>query len=377
MLTGMPNYPSGCFFKGYGLFFPAKEFYKGLNVVRVPLIPRGNGKWWRLVLNYLSFALCASVLGPFRCQGKYDQIFVYQPSPVTVGLPALILKKLKDTPIVFWVQDLWPESLSATGFTKSAWLIKVVSQFVRFIYTRCDCILVQSQGFIPEVIALGGSPQKIKYFPNWAESFYHPVKVDKDSPERDEFPKGFRILFGGNVGNAQSFETILDAADRLKLHPEIHWMIIGDGHRRLWLEKEIHERNLSETVHVLGRRAPETMPRYFALADALLVSLRKDPVFAKTIPSKVQSYLACGRPVIASLEGEGAKVVDESGAGIVCEPENGGLLAKAALTLSRTSEETRNLMGEKGRLYYEKHFERDMLIGVLEGVLSHQILRKT
>jgi len=255
-------------------------------------------------------------------------------------------------------------------------LLKVVSQLVGFIYARCDCILVQSQGFIPQVMALGGSSLNIKYFPNWAESFYHPVKVQENSPERDEFPNGFRILFAGNIGNAQSFETLLDAADRLTHHPEIHWVIIGDGHRRAWLEEQILLCNLMKTVHVLGRRSSESMPRYFSIADVLFVSLRKNPAFAKTIPSKVQSYLACGRPVIGSLEGEGAKVIEQSGAGIVCEPGNGESLANAALTLSRTSKEERTLMGKKGRLYYESHFQRDMLIEKLEELFLQTTLKK-
>jgi len=369
VLTGMPNYPSGRLFNGYGPFSPSKEYFQGINIVRVPLIPRGKGQWWRLVLNYLSFALCASVLGPFRCKGKYDRIFVFQPSPVTVGLPALVLKKIKGSPIIFWVQDLWPESLSATDFTKSKWLLTVVTQLVKFIYKRCECILVQSKGFIPHVIGLGALPDSVLYFPNWAESHYRPVEVEGNADERKELPSGFLVLFAGNIGSAQSFETLLDAAERLKANHDIHWLIFGNGHRKLWLENQIVTRGLNDKVHVMGQRSSEIMPRYFALADALFVSLRKDPIFAKTIPSKVQSYLACGRPIIAALEGAGAEVIEESEAGLVCEPGDGDALASAVLTLSQCSTSTRTLMGKRGRIYYENHFERNLLIQELETVL--------
>lgn len=147
VLTGQPNYPAGSFFPGYGFFKKIREDYNGVDVVRVPLLPRGSGGGVRLVLNYLSFAFFASILAPFRCRSGYDVIFVYEPSPITVGLPALLLKKLKHAPIMFWVQDLWPESLSATGAVRSAWVLKLVERLVRSIYRGCDVILVQSRAF--------------------------------------------------------------------------------------------------------------------------------------------------------------------------------------------------------------------------------------
>src|SRR5690349_8507872 len=153
VLTGMPNYPSGRLFSGYAMFSPTKEIFEGIPILRVPLIPRGSKGRWRLALNYISFALCASLLAPLRCKGPFDIIFVFEPSPVTVGIPALVLKKLMQAPIVFWVQDLWPESLSATGAVKSQRVLQWVANLVGYIYRRCDCILVQSEGFIPYVTA--------------------------------------------------------------------------------------------------------------------------------------------------------------------------------------------------------------------------------
>ena len=376
VLTGLPNYPTGRFFPGYGFFTPSSEEFNGLPVYRVPLIPRGSGQRWRLALNYFSFAIFASLLAPVRCRGVFDLIFVFEPSPITVGIPAIMLKKFKRAPVMFWVQDLWPESLSATRAIRSELLLHWVAKLVRFIYQRCDRILVQSEGFTPSVTALGADPQRVAYFPNWAETLYCPVATAEDAPERKEVPAGFCVMFAGNIGAAQSFETILEAATLLRQHHDIHWVVVGDGHRRAWVEGQILERGLKESVHLLGPRPAEVMPRYFALADALLVTLKCDPIFALTIPSKVQSYLACAKPILAALDGEGARVVRESGAGIVCPAEDAKALAESVLRLSRMSPQERAAMGQKGRTYFEANFEREKLLDRLEGLMLEMIKRQ-
>lgn len=366
ILTGMPNYPAGHFFAGYGFLSPVEETYHGSRVIRVPLIPRGGARGWRLAMNYLSFVLSASLLGPFRCREQFDLIFVYEPSPVTVCLPAIVLKRLKGIPIMFWVQDLWPESLVATGAVHSERILRQVGAMVRFIYRRCDRILVQSEGFIPKVRAAGTDPDRVRYFPNWAEPLYRPVALEKEAPERQGIPEGFRLMFAGNLGAAQSLETIVSAADRLRDRADIHWLILGDGRRMDWLRNEVKKRHLTERVHLLGRKPPESMPRYFALADALLVTLRRNPAFALTIPSKIQSYLACSRPVLAALDGEGARVVESSGGGFAVGAEDEVGLAEAVIRLYSMSESERAAMGARGRSYFERHFEREMLLDQLE-----------
>lgn len=369
VLTGMPNYPAGRLFPGYGMVSPLREAFEGVTIYRVPLIPRGSGQRWRLVLNYLSFAFLACLIGPLRCRESYDAILIYGLSPITVGLPALALKCFSRTPILLWVQDLWPESLSATGAVKSAGLLHWVAKLVRFIYQRCDVILVQSEGFVPYVVAGGADPKRVVYLPNWAEALYLPLIVAVDAPERAELPDGFCVMFAGNIGAAQSFETLLAAAERLRFRTDIHWIILGDGHQKYWVEEQVSARNLGGQVHLLGRRPVESMPRYFALADVLVVLLKKAPLFTVTIPSKVQSYLACGRPVIAALEGTGAAVIKEAGAGIVCEPGNSLGLADAVLTMANLPVRDRERMGLCARDYYEQFFEREVLLGRLEKVL--------
>jgi glycosyltransferase involved in cell wall biosynthesis len=376
VLTGIPNYPGGRFFKGYNFFGPLFETYEEIPVLRVPLIPRGNGSRIRLVLNYFSFVFFACFLGPLRRLGPIDLIFIYEPSPITVCLPALLLKKMKSAPLMFWMQDLWPESLSATGAISVEKILKMVDILVRFIYRGCDRILVQSRAFIEPVKHQVCDQKNILYFPNSAEGLYEPVKLEPNASEHTLMPDGFRVTFAGNIGAAQDFGTILDAAERLREYKNIHWVIIGDGRMFPWVHKQVIKRGLSKTVHLLGRYPAETMPRFFALSDTLLVTLKKDPIFELTIPSKVQSYLACAKPIIAALDGEGARVIEEAGAGITCPTENPEAMADAVLKMYHMSASDRKILGNKGREYFKKNFERKMLFDRLEGWMKALVAQR-
>lgn len=366
VLTGIPNYPDGHFFQGYGFFKNVCQDYHGVKVMRSPLVPRGKGGSFRLALNYLSFAFFASLLAPFFCRGKFDLIFIYEPSPITVCLPALLLKKLKSAPVIFWMQDLWPESLSATGAIRSEKILKMVDMIVRFIYKRCDRILVQSRAFFEPIKDRGGDSDRISYYPNSAEKLYQPVMLEKDAPERTVMPEGFCVTFAGNIGAAQDFGTILNAAELLKNHRDINWVIIGDGRMFTWVKSQVIERNLTQTVHLLGRYPVETMPRFFSLADVLLVTLRKEPIFELTIPSKIQSYLACAKPIVAALDGEGSRIIEEAGAGLICPSENPKALADTVLELYNMPQAKLQTMGKHGRTYFNAHFENNMLLDRLE-----------
>lgn len=372
VLTGFPNYPSGKIFEGYGYLRRRREDYRGITVCRVPLFPRGNGRGWRLALNYLTFAFFASVEGPFCCRGKYDLIFVYEPSPVTVGIPAVILKKIKRAPLFFWVLDLWPESLSATGAVRKRFVLRAVDRLVRWIYARCDRVLIQSQSFGPYLENQGVTRERIVYFPNWAEALFEQAPAPPDSGmrrEEGELPEGFRVIFAGNIGAAQDFPTILSAAELLqKRCPDVCWIIIGGGRAEGWVREQVRLRGLSKIVFLIGEHPLEEMPRFFALADLMLVTLRRDPIFSLTIPGKIQSYLACGRPVVAALDGEGARVIRVSGAGLAAPAEDPAALAGAVETLYRTSGSERDKMGRSGREYYGKHFRRELLLDRLEAL---------
>ncbi|MEX2553227.1 MAG: glycosyltransferase family 4 protein [Actinomycetota bacterium] len=369
VLTGLPNYPSGEFFAGYGLKGPWSDSMDGIPITRVPLLRRGSAKGWMLGLNFVSFAAMASLIGPARVTGDVDVIFVYEPSPITVALPAIVLRKLRSVPMVLWVQDLWPDVLQVTAAIRSPRMLGHISRLTRWIYRHCDKILAESLAFIPAIQAKGVPAERLDYMPNWAEAFYKPLCLEADAPERSEMPQGFRILFAGNIGESQALGVVLSAADKLRDKGHIHWVFIGDGRKHDWLQAEVKRRGLNEVVHILGRRPVESMPRYFAAADALLVTLRADPHYSWTVPSKLQSYMACGKPILGAIEGEGARIILESGGGLVAGAENPESLAEAALAFVSMPREDRNAMGINARKYFEEHFERETIIDRLEQVL--------
>jgi len=372
VLTGQPTYPSREPYPQHGALRPWTQRWRGVTVKRVPMLSRGRGQGWRLAGNFLSFAASASVLGPLRLRSRFDVVFVYEPSPITVTLPALVLKRLTGVPVVLWVQDLWPETLAATGAVRSPRLLTALSRMVRWLYAGCDRILVESKAFLPHAIATGADPAKLSYLPNWAESAYTAVEPPADGPERALVPAGFVVMFAGNLGTAQSLGTVLGAAQRLADVPEggdVHWVLLGSGRAGDWLAREVAARGLCERVHLLGRWPVERMPGFFALADALLVTLQRAPIYALTVPSKVQSYLAAGRPVLGALDGEGAALVEAAGAGLAVPAEDADALAEAVLSLRAMPAEERADMGRRGRAYFREHFDRERLLAELEKIL--------
>ena len=376
VLTGIPNYPGGSFFPGYGFIRNKTEYYEGIKIIRVPLLPRGKGGGFRLTLNYFSFVFFASILGPLKCRDPYDIIFVYEPSPITVGIPAIVMKKIKSAPIVFWVQDLWPDSLPATGAVKSQYILKMVEYLVKFIYSCCDLILVQSKVFINAISSMGIEQSKIKYFPNSAEGIFSQADGVAKLSQDIKFPEGFRIMFAGNIGAAQDFETILKAAELIKKHADIHWVIVGDGRMFSWVQEQVEFRQLSQTVHLLGRHPVEAMPSFFSKADVMLVTLRKEPIFALTVPAKVQAYMASARPIIAALDGEGSRTIEEAGAGLVCPSENAEMLAETVLKVYHMDQVQRKMMAMNGRKYFEDNYEPNKLIDDLERWLTELTVHK-
>jgi glycosyltransferase involved in cell wall biosynthesis len=373
VLTGVPNYPGGQMFPEFAKDRSAFEAYRGAAVVRVPLVVRGSGRGMRLIANYATFALSASVLGAWRLRRcAADVIFVFEPSPITVGLPAVLLSRLKRARFALWVLDLWPETLAALGVVRSKRLLAAVSKMVGFIYDRCALILVQSRAFIPAVLShstRADAAQRTHYFPSWSEALLTDRSASP-APEVPWRPDLFTIVFAGNVGEAQDFPAILAAAEQLKDDPRIRWVVVGDGRASRWVESEVARRGLADTVLLVGRFPLERMPSFFRHASALLVTLRPDPVFSMTIPGKVQSYLEAGIPILAMLDGEGARVVEESGAGLVCASGDARGLAGAVLRLAALGEKERTTMGRQGALYSAREFDRDELISRLEAALE-------
>lgn len=371
VLTGLPNYPEGRISPAF-LAAPRNFMsHAGARIVRVPLVPRGNGRFG-LVLNYLSFAFNASVFGTWRLRGqRFDAILVFAPSPITVALPAVLLRRLKCAPLLLWVLDLWPETLEAVGAVRSPSLLRIVGKMVAFIYRHSDRILVQSRAFLGSVNQLAGDGARSRYFPGWAEAvFREPTQPVELAPEVAAYGSTFNVLFAGSIGEAQDFPAILDAADHLRHREDIRWLIVGDGRAAPAVRAEIQRRSLDHSVKMLGRHPIERMPSFFKAASALLVSLKSNAVFSMTIPGKVQPYLAAGVPLVGMLDGEGARVIEESGAGLVCSAGDGHALALRVDQLSRLSRAERARMGELGKAYAQREFDRDVLISRLDQWLA-------
>ncbi|WP_344761485.1 glycosyltransferase family 4 protein [Actimicrobium antarcticum] len=367
VLTGIPNYPAGRVFATY-LQNP-NDFgeYRGASVKRVPMLARGQGAV-RLLLNYLSFVIGACLFGPWRLRGQHvDVIFVFEPSPVTVGLPAILLGRIKHAPVVFWALDLWPETLAAIGAVRSPKLLGWVGHMVKFIYDRCTLVLGQSRSFLTSIAKFCSDTRKIRYFPSWAEDVFSEIDL-VPAPEVPVLEGVFNVLFAGNIGEAQDLPAVLAAAESLKHNASIRWLIVGDGRKSGWLQEEVERRGLQGSVLLLGRFPVERMPSFYVHADALLVSLKKDPVFSMTIPGKVQSYLMAGLPLVGMLDGEGAKVIMDSDAGLVCAAGDAGGLASAVLEMAAMSVDRRYQLGVNGRTFAQKEFGRTLLMDRLEAL---------
>ncbi|WP_454722542.1 MULTISPECIES: glycosyltransferase family 4 protein [Cupriavidus] len=365
VLTGLPNYPDGSVFQQFRDHPEAYSRYGEAEIMRVPMLPRAKGGL-RLMLNYFSFALSASLLGMWKLRGRqFDAIFAYEPSPITVGLPAALMRAIKRAPMAFWVLDLWPETLQAVGVVRSPGLLRIVGKLVAFIYGRCDLILAQSRSFIPQIRKYANADKRVEYFPSWAESLFD-LEIATPASEVPQQPGCFNVMFAGNIGDAQDFPAILAAAERLKQHKHIRWLIIGDGRAGNWVADEIQRRGLQDCVLMLGRYPVERMPSFFRHAHALLVSLKDEPIFSMTIPGKLQSYLAAGLPVVAMLNGEGAEVVKNAGAGVTCAAGDHVALANGVLALSQMSDDERKAMGINARAVSDREFDRDTLIRRLE-----------
>lgn len=358
VLTGKPNYPAGKLFQGYKSFGVQYETYADSEVVRIPLLPRGSSTALGLLVNYLSFILSGFLVAPFALKKRnFDVVFVYAPSPLLQALPAIFISWLKGAPLVVWVQDLWPESLVATGFIKNRLLIKTVEFLVKFIYERSDSILIQSEAFRRPVARLVSNVSKIQYYPNTAEiataTSPRPFEYDKCVSEIRNY---FSVVFTGNVGVAQSIETVVGAAEILMPEKQVRFFVIGGGSREAWLKQEISRRTLTN-ITIVDRLPYNLMPEIFDAASALLLTLKRDDTFSKTVPSKLQAYLLAGKPVIACADGEAARIVNEANAGFFCPAEDCNALAKAILQLTEMSKQECATLGNNGRRYFDDHFE--------------------
>lgn len=377
VLTGKPNYPEGSIYPGYSAAGTQTEKSNGATLFRVPLLPRGRGRAWQLAMNYLSFVLSGLAFGPWLVRKRrYDVVFAYGLSPILQVIPAILLARLHGCKLVVWVQDLWPESLSATGHVRNSLVLRLVGHVVAWIYRRCDLILVQSEAFVAPVRKLAGQVP-IRYYPNSVDpAFAQPLDGAAPVSDVPAMQDGFVVMFAGNVGAAQAVETILDAATLLREHPVVRFVVFGNGSRWSWLRDQVASRGLGN-LHLPGQFPVSAMPGLMRQAGALLVTLADKPIFAATVPNKVQAYLASARPIVACLNGEGARIVEEAGAGLSVPAENAKALAAAVVKIYEMSAEQRNQLGENGLAYFNANFDHDRLVGTLVEHLTAQSKRSS
>ena len=368
ILTGKPNYPKGEYFDGYSWRQKQYEKIKNIEVYRSNLLLRRSGRPINLIFNYLSFALLASIK-IFKISKKFDKIFIYAPSPITVGIVGIIAKYRFKVKTYLWVHDLWPESVQFAGGINSKIILYFIDIMTRIIYKLNDILLVQSPLFESYLLNQNVNLDKIIYYPYYAEDFYKPVLMKEEI--KRTFPEGFNLVFAGNIGKAQSFDTIIMAAAELKKKKiKINFIIFGDGRDKKRIESLIKQKELESYFYFKGSFPPQRMPDLFSCADALLVTLKKSEVFSKTIPGKLQSYLACGKPIVGALDGIGAEIILSSKSGFSSKAEDYKSLSEIILKISRLSGNQLQEFGKNALSYYSKFFEKEKLLNELEEIFN-------
>jgi glycosyltransferase involved in cell wall biosynthesis len=363
VITGKPNYPLGTFYHGYKFWGVKKEIINGANVIRIPTFPRGKGGALKLILNYFSFYLFSYPYSRFKTDRDFDIIFVQQLSPVTMALPAIwALKRNKNAKLYLWVLDLWPESVTATTGIANKFIIGLLNKLVKYIYSKSDFILISSKSF-EKSIQKRSINKQILYFPNWAESIYEEADLIKDY-ELPILPNGFNIMFAGNIGEAQDFETILSAAILTK-DENINWILVGDGRKLDWVRSQVKFHDLHNVV-ILGRYPIEEMPYFFREANVMLLTLKNSIISDLTVPAKLQAYAASGKIILAAINGEAKSIINKHNIGLACESGDFKSLSENAKILKNFSEEQRIKMEKNSRNLYNLHYSKKVLFDKLE-----------
>lgn len=360
VLTGIPNYPQGKFYDGYGYTKKRKEFWNGMEIIRIPLIPRGNNAIG-MVCNYLSFAVSGLFWNVFT-RIKADYVFMFEVSPMTQALVGVWYAKKHKIPCYLYVQDLWPENVEIVTGIHSKMVLGPIGKMVDYIYKRCDKIFATSESFVEEIIKRNVPKKKVEFWPQYAEDFYRPPSVE--SPKTSE---EFVITFTGNIGAAQGLDILPRVAQLLKKqNSNVKFKIVGDGRYKDEFVNDIKKRNVSEMFELMGRKPAEEIPTILANSDAAFLSFMDNPLFEKTIPAKLQSYMACGMPIIASATGESKRIIEEAECGVCCPIGNATLLVEAIESFIRIDETERKKMGQHAREYCERNFNKKILMDYIE-----------
>ena len=364
VLTGIPNYPEGKYYKGYGLTKKRNEIVDGVKIIRIPLIPRGKNAIM-LMLNYISFVISGSFWARFT-RKKFDKVFIYEVSPMTQAIPGIKYAKRKKIEACMYVMDLWPESIELATGINNKFILNMVGRMVDKIYKRCNIILTSSKSFIESISKRGHSKEKIMFWPQYAEEFYKPL--DKNQFPIDEFDGDrFKIVFAGNIGYAQGLEIIIDTAELLKnSNVEAVFYLIGNGRAKKELQQKVEEKELQEYVKFIDKKPAVEIPKYYANADMAFITLKKNLISDQILPAKLQSYFACGIPILGCADGEIKKVIEESRAGFCVPSGDAEKLKKQIQECMELNEDEMQLMRDKAIEFHNKNYAQQLLLDKFE-----------
>ncbi len=353
-LTTFPNYPFGKVYAGYKQKLWHREWHDNVEVVRVPMLPDHSPSAAKRALSYASFCASAAAIGPWVTK-KPDLVWIYHP-PLTTAIAGAFIAWIKRVPFVYEIHDIWPETLTSTGVAGEGRITKAIENICQKLYKRAAALVVTSDGMKDLLIEKGVSAAKIKVVFQWAnEDIYRPVSRDAEFGAEHGLDGKFNIMFAGNMGKAQGLDTLIEAAALLRDRKDIRLVMVGDGLEIYNLQHKVEHMGL-DNVLFLGHHPAKSMPDFFAWADAMVLHLKSNPLFDRMIPGKLQSYLACGRPVICAVNGDAERYMKQSESGLCCEPENPRALADSMIAMADMDPKEREAMGQRGRALFEEVF---------------------
>lgn len=369
VVTGMPNYPQGKFYEGYGYFKKRRENYNGVEIIRLPIIQRGHSSVM-MALNYLSFIVSGFFWAKFTSL-KADKVFTYEVSPMTQALVGVWYAKRRDIPSILYVMDLWPENVRYAGGIKNKKTLALVGEVVDYIYRNSDVILTSSRSFISAIKERGFASRDIRFWPQYAEEWYKPMSQKAVVPEEIPDDGVFNIVFAGNIGVAQGLEILPKCACVLKTkNIKARFNVIGDGRFKETLQTEVIDNGVTEYFNFIAKKPATDIPKYLSACDAALVSLAPNEIFRMTLPAKLQTYFACGIPVLVCADGEIQQVIQEAEAGLCCDAGDYEALAGIVEQVSKMPDETLKELGRNARRYFESHFEKQKLLNQIDAIFA-------
>lgn len=370
VITGFPNHPFGRVYDGYRMRAWQWDEVRGVPVLRLPLVPDHSLSPLRRALGYLSFAVAALILGTIHSMKlDLDVLLVYLP-PLTVGIPAALLGLLHGAGIIYWMTDVWPESLELAGARLNPLLRRLIRQLEDWVYRRAEVVCVNSPGLVSNLVSKGLPREKTEPVLDWAdEDLFFPVDKDQELAKQWGIDGSFNVMYGGNLGVVQNLQTVLAAAKRLRDLPDIQFILIGDGNDEASLKAMVASDDI-RNVRFVPRQPMDRIREFFALADVLLIHLKRDPLFKLQIPSKTMAYLACGRPILCAVSGEAERIVLDAQAGVSCPPEDPVAMAELLRELYLLPKPVREAMGTRGREAYLTKYTKAIQIDHIENVLS-------